>query len=54
MRNLNHTPRRGRNSRAGKEVPMLAQGHRAGAAQAPARTHSVPTLANYPIANTLN
>ena len=51
--NLNHPNRRGRKLRAGKEVPNLAKGHRVGAAQVPARTYNVPTLASSPNANTL-
>ena len=51
---LNRPTRRGRKSRAGKEVPILAQEHGAGAAQAPSRTHNGPTLASSPIPNTLN
>ena len=51
---LNHQTRRGRKCRAGKEVPILARGRRVGAAEVPARTHNVPTLASSPNANTLN
>ena len=51
--NLNHPTRRRRRPRAGKEVPILAKGRRVGAAQVPARTHNVPTLASSPNANTL-
>ena len=53
MSSLNHPTGRGRKSRAGKEVPILAQGHRVGAAQAPARTRNVPTLASSPNVDTL-
>ena len=51
--NLNHPTRRGRKLRAGKEAPILAKGIRLGAAQVPARTHNVPTLASSPNADTL-
>ena len=50
---LNHTTRRGRRYRAGQEVPSLPKGRRVGAAQVPARTHSVPTPASSPSANIL-
>ena len=51
--NLDRPTRRGRKSRAGKEVRILAHGHRVGAAHAPARTHNRPTLASSPIPYTL-
>ena len=38
---------------AGREVPILAKGRRVGAAQVPARTHNVPTLASSPNTNIL-
>ena len=47
-----HGARCGRKPRAGSEVPILAKGRRVGAAQVPARTHNVPTLASSPNANT--
>ena len=49
--NLNHPTRRGRKLRA--RVPILAKGLSAGAAQVPARTHNVPTLASSPNADAL-
>ena len=52
--NLNRPTRRGKKSREGKEVPILGQGHRVGAAHAPARTHNGPTLASSLIPNSLN
>ena len=51
--NLNRPTRRGREPRAGQEVPILAKRRGVGAAQVPARTHSAPTLASSPNANTL-
>ena len=51
--NLNHPIRRGRKPRAGIEVPNLAKERRLGAAQVPARTHNVPTLASSPNADSL-
>ena len=50
--NLNHPTRRGNKPRAGKRAQFSFQGQEVGAAQAPARTHSVPSPADSQVSNT--
>ena len=52
--NLNHPTRRGNKPSAGKRSQFSIQGRKVGAAQAPARTHSVPSPADSPFSNTPN
>ena len=47
--NLNRHIRRGNKPRAGKRPLFSLQGRKVGAAQAPARTHSAPSPASYPV-----
>ena len=50
--NLNHPTKRRNKPRAGRRSQLSIQGHEIGAAQAPARTHSVPSPADSPISIT--
>ena len=54
LRDLNHPIRRGNKPRAGERSQFSIQGRKVGAAQAPARTHSVPPPADSPISNAPN
>ena len=50
--NLNHFIRRGNKPRSERRSQCSIQGKKVGAAQAPARTHSAPSLASSPVSNT--